>query len=212
MKERYQIYFADKEYYKRMFPKLSKTSSVVSTDVTDTIEWALPSLMKVFTGGDDVISISGVDASDDHNAEIMQDLISFQLQRQNHFFPILYNWMKDALITGLGVVKCYWDREEGYEPVQCVLNFQSLQALINTGVKVESISAPDKYGDYTVVYDSTFYLKNAPKIENILISDFLYSPDAKTLDEANFVAHKKRVTMSYLRKMQQQGVYANVER
>lgn len=210
MKERYQIYFADKEYYKKMFPKLSKTSSVVSTDVTDTIEWALPSLMKVFTGGENVISISGVDAGDDHNAEIMQDLISFQLQRQNHFFPILYNWMKDALITGLGVVKCYWDREEGYEPVQCVLNFQSLQALINTGVKIESISAPDKYGDYTVVYDSTFYLKNAPKIENILISDFLYSPDAKTLDEANFVAHKKRVTMSYLRKMEQQGVYANV--
>ena len=84
MKERYQIYFADKEYYKKMFPKLSKTSSVVSTDVTDTIEWALPSLMKVFTGGDDVISISGVGAEDDHNAEIMQDLISFQLQRQNH--------------------------------------------------------------------------------------------------------------------------------
>ena len=143
---------------KRMFPKLSKTSSVVSTDVTDTIEWALPSLMKVFTGGNDVISISGVDAQDDHNAEMMPDLISFQLQIQNHFFPILYNWMKDALMTGLGVVKCYWDREEGYEPVQCVLNFQSLQALINTGVKVESISAPDKYGDYTVVYDSTFDL------------------------------------------------------
>lgn len=211
MKERYQIYFADKEYYKQMFPKLSKTSSVVSTDVTDTIEWALPSLMKVFTGGENVISITGVGPEDDHNAEIMQDLISFQLQRQNRFFPILYNWMKDALITGLGVVKCYWDREEGYEPVQCILNFQSLQALMSTGVHIESISEPDRYGDYTVVYDSTFYLKNAPKIENILVSDFLYSPDAKTLDEANFVAHKKRVTMSYLRKMEQQGVYANVE-
>lgn len=211
MKERYQIYFADKEYYKQMFPKLSKTSSVVSTDVTDTIEWALPSLMKVFTGGENVISITGVGPEDDHNAEIMQDLISFQLQRQNRFFPILYNWMKDALITGLGVVKCYWDREEGYEPVQCILNFQSLQALMSTGVHIESISEPDRYGDYTVIYDSTFYLKNAPKIENILVSDFLYSPDAKTLDEANFVAHKKRVTMSYLRKMEQQGVYANVE-
>ena len=77
MKERYQIYFADKEYYKRMFPKLSKTSSVVSTDVTDTIEWALPSLMKVFTGGDDVISISGVDVGGGRIVEIMKDLISF---------------------------------------------------------------------------------------------------------------------------------------
>lgn len=212
MKERYEIYFADKEYYKRMFPILSKTSQVISTDVTDTIEWALPSLMKVFTGGEDIINITPVGAEDSHNAEVMQDLIDFQLTRQNHFFPILYNWMKDALITGMGIVKCYWDRKEASKPITCILNAQALDALKQTGVDIESVDGPDEFGDYTVVYDSTYYLKNAPKIENILCSDFLYSPYAKTIDDANFVAHKKRVTMSYLREMQKQGIYANVDK
>lgn len=211
MKERYQIYYADKEYYKAMFPKLSRTSSVVSTDVTDTIEWALPSLMKVFTSGDDVVSITGHDALDSHKADAMQDLINFQLQRENHFFPILYNWMKDALITGMGLTKCYWDRKEAVKPVTCVLNWTSLQELRKTGVEITNISQPDQFGDYTVTYNSTYYLKNAPKIENILCTDVLYSPDAKSLDEANFVAHKKLVTLSYLREMEQQGIYANVD-
>jgi hypothetical protein len=211
MKERYQIYYADKEYYKAMFPKLSRTSSVVSTDVTDTIEWALPSLMKVFTSGDDVVSITGHDALDSHKADAMQDLINFQLQRENHFFPILYNWMKDALITGIGLTKCYWDRKEAVKPVTCVLNWTSLQELRKTGVEITNISQPDQFGDYTVTYNSTYYLKNAPKIENILCTDVLYSPDAKSLDDANFVAHKKLVTLSYLREMEQQGIYANVD-
>ena len=60
VKERYEIYYADKDYYAKKFPRLSKVSTLVSTDVTDTIEWALPSLIKVFTGGDDVVTVQGV--------------------------------------------------------------------------------------------------------------------------------------------------------
>ena len=56
VKERYAIYYADKEYYRNKFPILSKTSDLVSTDVADTIDWALPSLMTVFTGSDEVIT------------------------------------------------------------------------------------------------------------------------------------------------------------
>ena len=113
VKQRYEIYYADKDYYRNRFPILSKTSDLVSTDVADTIEWALPSLMKVFTGSDEVITIAGVTEEDDTKAETMQELLVYQLQRQNKFFPILYNWMKDALITGMGIIKCYWERQRG---------------------------------------------------------------------------------------------------
>lgn len=211
VKERYAIYYADKEYYRNKFPILSKTSDLVSTDVADTIEWALPSLMKVFTGSDEVITIAGVTEEDDTKAETMQELLVYQLQRQNKFFPILYNWMKDALITGMGIVKCYWERTEGFTTEQAVLNNESLQALIETGVNVTDIQGPDAFGDFTVTYQSPYYVKNAPKIENILISEFIYSPDAKSLEEANFVAHKRKVTMSYLREREAQGVYANID-
>lgn len=211
VKERYEIYYADKDYYRNKFPILSKTSDLVSTDVADTIEWALPSLMKVFTGSDEVITIAGVTEEDDNKAETMQELLVYQLQRQNKFFPILYNWIKDSLITGLGIIKCYWERTEGYTTEQAKLNNEALQALIQTGVEVTDIQGPDIYGDFDVTYQSPYYVKNAPKIENILISEFIYSPDAKSLDEANFVAHKRTVTMSYLREREAQGVYANID-
>ena len=129
VRERYNIYYADKEYYAHKFPILSKTSSLVSTDVADTIEWALPSLMKVFTGSDEVITVAGVTEEDDQNAGVMQSLLVYQLQRQNKFFPILYNWMKDALITGMGIIKCYWERTEGYTPETAQLNADALRLL-----------------------------------------------------------------------------------
>ena len=211
VKERYEIYYADKDYYAQKFPKLSKVSSLVSTDVTDTIEWALPSLIKVFTGGDDVVTVQGASEEDDKNAEIMQDLLVYQLQRQNRFFPILYNWMKDALITGMGIIKCYWERKEDYTPFVQIMNVRAFQELMLQDVQIVKVEGPDALGSLTVTYLSPYYVKNAPVIENILVSELLYSADAKTLDEANFVAHKKKVTMSYLREREQDGIYANVD-
>ena len=211
VRERYNIYYADKEYYSHKFPILSKTSSLVSTDVADTIEWALPSLMKVFTGSDEVITIQGVTEEDDQNAEVMQSLLVYQLQRQNTFFPILYNWMKDALITGMGIIKCYWERTEGYTPETAQLNADALKLLAQTGVEITSVEGPDVMGDFTVTWNSPYYIKNSPKLENILVSEFLYSPDAKNLEDANFVAHRKKVTMSHLRQKEREGIYANVD-
>ena len=211
VRERYNIYYADKEYYSHKFPILSKTSSLVSTDVADTIEWALPSLMKVFTGSDEVITIQGVTEEDDQNAEVMQSLLVYQLQRQNKFFPILYNWMKDALITGMGIIKCYWERTEGYTPETAQLNADALKLLAQTGVEITSVKGPDVMGDFTVTWNSPYYIKNSPKLENILVSEFLYSPDAKNLEDANFVAHRKKVTMSHLRQKEREGIYANVD-
>lgn len=211
VRERYNIYYADKAYYSHKFPILSKTSSLVSTDVADTIEWALPSLMKVFTGSDEVITIQGVTEEDDQNAEVMQSLLVYQLQRQNKFFPILYNWMKDALITGMGIIKCYWERTEGYTPETAQLNADALKLLAQTGVEITSVEGPDVMGDFTVTWNSPYYIKNSPKLENILVSEFLYSPDAKNLEDANFVAHRKKVTMSHLRQKEREGIYANVD-
>lgn len=211
VRERYNIYYADKQYYAQKFPILSKTSSLVSTDVADTIEWALPSLMKVFTGSDEVITVAGVTEEDDQNAEVMQSLLVYQLQRQNKFFPILYNWMKDALITGMGIIKCYWERTEGYTPETAQLNADALKLLAQTGVEITSVEGPDVMGDFTVTWNSPYYIKNSPKLENILVSEFLYSPDAKNLEDANFVAHRKKVTMSHLRQKEREGIYANVD-
>ena len=109
--EAYQLYNADKDYYAKLFPKLQNLSSIVSSDVADKIEWAMPSLMRIFFGSEDVVSIKGRTAEDDRQAEVMQKLINFQIQRLNPGFMIFYRRFKDAFITGLGIVKCYSKRD-----------------------------------------------------------------------------------------------------
>ena len=110
--ERYKIYKADKSFYEKMFPRLSKRCSIVSTDVQDTIESTMPALMKTFFGSTDVVTIQGADGGDDDDdrAEKMQELINYQLEK-NHFFMVFYQWAKDALITNMGIIKVDWDRQ-----------------------------------------------------------------------------------------------------
>ena len=84
--ERYAIFKADKEYYRKMFPRLSQRCEIVSTDVQDTIESTMPVLMKTFFGSTDVVTIQGADGTDadSDRAEKMQELINYELQ-QNKF-------------------------------------------------------------------------------------------------------------------------------
>ena len=210
--EQYAIYNATKEFYEKMFPVLSKTSSLTSCDVADTIEWTLPALMKMFTASEDVITIQGVTVEDDKAAELMQKLINYQLQRKNKFFSVLYQWFKDALITNLGIVKCYWDREEKVvkQTQQIALSEDALmQFQAQYGDKMKVIEAvPDiATGVINVTFEAPKIIKNQPIIENIIASEFRFSSDANNLDNADFVSHRKIVSIDYLRKKAKEGLY-----
>lgn len=210
--EQYAIYNATKEFYEDMFPVLSKTSSLTSCDVADTIEWTLPALMKMFTASEDVITIQGVTVEDDKAAELMQKLINYQLQRKNKFFSVLYQWFKDALITNLGIVKCYWDREEKVvkQTQQIGLSEDALaQFQQQYGDKMKVIEAiPDvATGIINITFEAPKIIKNQPIIENIIASEFRFSSDANNLDNADFVAHRKIVSVDYLRKKAKEGLY-----
>jgi len=206
--ERYQIYNADPDYYKKKFPKLGKRSSVTSTDVADTIEWALPSLMRIFFGGEDVITIKGRQAEDERKAELMQELINFQIQVQNPGFMVFYRWFKDALVSGLGVIKCWWERETEDYQMKGLFSIEEAEAMKQAEnievVKVE----PTENGVYAVVtYKLKKIKKNQPVFTNIPPNEFIYHPDASTVKDATFVAHRKLVTADYLRKRAQERIY-----
>lgn len=211
VKERYDIFFADRDRYKKKFPRLSLSSDLVSTDVADTIEWAIPPMMKIFAGDNDIVTILGVNDEDEPAAQIMQDLLSFQLKRRNKFTTILYNWFKDAFITGIGLVKCYWEREEMQQTMREAMHISRLQQMQQNNIEIISVGEPDQWGNVMVEYKTTYYTKNSPKLENILISEFLYSPDARTLDDCAFIAHRKKVNYSYLKQKEKDGIYANVD-
>lgn len=212
--ERYAIYKADPAFYKKMFPALSKRSSITSTDVQDTIESTMPSMMKTFFGSTDVITIQGEDGSDgdDKRANIMQELINYQLEK-NKFFMTFYEWAKDALITNAGILKVDWDRE--YKPVQEFITLdaeayeQYRPQAEQAGIKILGVQQVP--GGYQVKITQKQMTKNEPRIMNIMASEFRFSPDATNLADADFVAHRKIVSLDYLRKQQAAGMYEHVD-
>jgi len=95
-------------------------SQVVSYDVQDTIESALPQLLKVFVAGDEVVSFEPKGPEDQAAADQETDYINHVVMEKNNGFEIFYTWFKDALLSKNGYVKVYFEEyeeaeEESYE-------------------------------------------------------------------------------------------------
>jgi hypothetical protein len=90
-------------------------SQVVSYDVQDTIESALPQLLKVFVAGDKVVQFDPKGPEDQDAAEQETDYINHVVMEKNEGFKIFYVWFKDALLSKNGYVKVYAEEEEEEE-------------------------------------------------------------------------------------------------
>lgn len=72
-------------------------SQMVSSDVSDTVEWILPALLKIFTSTDKAVSFEPTRASEVEGAEQATDAVNYVFHRQNNGFLILYTAIKDML-------------------------------------------------------------------------------------------------------------------
>ena len=84
-------------------------SRAVSTDVADTIEGLMPSLMEIFCGGDEVVRFEPVGPNDTAAAEQETDYVNHVFMQANPGFLILYTFIKDALLSKTGTVKMWWE-------------------------------------------------------------------------------------------------------
>src|SRR5215472_2739061 len=90
-------------------------SKAVSSDVADTIEGLMPQLMEIFAGGDEVVRFDPVGPNDTAAAEQETDYVNHVFMQQNPGFLILYSFIKDALLSKVGIVKVWWEEREEIE-------------------------------------------------------------------------------------------------
>lgn len=90
-------------------------SQVVSYDVQDTIESALPQLLKVFVAGDRVVTFDPKSPEDQEGAEQETDYINHLVMEKNNGYLLFYTWFKDALLSKNGYVKVYIEEESEVE-------------------------------------------------------------------------------------------------
>jgi hypothetical protein len=91
-------------------PAQDGRSSAVSSDVADTIEGILPSLMDIFAGSEDVVKFNPVGPEDVQAALQETDYVNHVFMNENPGFLVLYSFIKDALLSKVGVVKCWWEK------------------------------------------------------------------------------------------------------
>jgi hypothetical protein len=87
-------------------------SRAVSTDVSDVIEGLMPNLMDIFVGSDEVVRFDPVGPDDEAAAQQETDYVNHVFMQQNPGFMILYSFIKDSLLSKVGIVKVWWEERE----------------------------------------------------------------------------------------------------
>lgn len=217
---RREIYEASPEHYDQVFPHLSETSRWCSKDIKTTCEWILASLIEVFTGSDDPLSVKGVNVEDDKVAEKIQQLIRYQLEKKNDYYQFCMSELKYALSENFAVAKVWWKREEKRTPMEMMLDIKDdvmILALADQFAKreIEITKMSDIEGadDFLrIEYDEVLVKANHPVVEYIPSSELRYTPDAATLQDCKFVAHRKVVRGDYLKRKELDGIYKDVDK
>jgi hypothetical protein len=90
-------------------PEIEGRSTVVDTTVRNTILWMLPTLIKTFCAGDNVVEFTPTQEQDEDKAKLATDYINYVFYKQNPGFQIVHSWFHDALLQKVGVLKVWWD-------------------------------------------------------------------------------------------------------
>ena len=101
---------AMREYYREPYGNEEEGhSEIVTSEVQDTVEWILPSLLKIFTSTDKAVCFEPTRAEDVDGAEQATSVCNYVFYKQNNGFLTLYTAFKDALLVKNGVVT--WRKE-----------------------------------------------------------------------------------------------------
>ena len=189
-------------------------SQVVSTDVSDTVESLMPSLMRIFTAGDRVFECEPVGSEDEQVAAQATDYLNYIFYKENNGFTALYAAFKDALIQKNGILKVYWDdsekttREEYKKLTEDEFNILVADDEIKVSQHTEytedlkdedGITLDELVYHDCVVHKTISYGK--VKIDPVPPEEFLIERRAKSIEDANFIAHKTTMTRTELIEM-----------
>lgn len=84
-------------------------SQVVSRDVAEAVDSIMPSLMRIFASGDDVVIMEPSRPDAEDVAKQATDYLNWTFLQQNEGFRVLYMWFKDALLKRNGIVMAYYE-------------------------------------------------------------------------------------------------------
>jgi hypothetical protein len=203
-------------------------SAVVDSSVRDTVEWMLPSLIRVFAASGRIAEFEPVGQEDVDAADQASDAVNHIFWKQNNGFLILYEWFKDALIEKNGIVKFYYEdkqskKKETYEgltdeQLAMLVKDDAVEVIAHTEYQNEELMqqmAPQvaqmaQSGQppppVPMLHDVEIEVtrdKGTIRVEAMPPEEFLISPrhNSVTMQGCPFCEHRSRKTISQLTEM-----------
>lgn len=199
-------YYAGKEFGN----EVEGRSKVISQDVQQQIDAAVPALMKMFVSSDRAVQLTPRNAEDVQAAEQATDLCNYVFYSQNNGFQLTHDCVKDGLLQITGMFKWWWEQSEkvaketymglSEEQFTMLLNDPEVDVVAHSEGPVQMPSGP------MVVHNVTIERKKTVgqiRIGVIPPEEQLISPRAlnNNVDEAPFIGHATLKTRSELIEM-----------
>jgi hypothetical protein len=193
-------------------------SRVVSTDVRDTVQAILPSLMRIFFGPERSVQYQPRGPEDEALAEQLTDIAEVVVRHDNNGFLQIHGAMKDAMVRKLGIIKGWWEEQEKTEGFTYTgLSEQDLIGLESEeGIQIEVTA---QYPDPTpppppqpgmppqpppppgMLYDAKVtrtFKDGKVKFAAVPPEEFIFSPEARDRESCEMMGHVRAVPASEL--------------
>jgi len=189
-------------------------SEIVTTDVRDTVEYIMPSLMRIFTTHNNTAEFEPEGPEDIEMAKQATDYVNYVFNRQNNGFKVLYDAFKDALISKTGIIKHYWEEktEVATEDYLDLTEIEYQSILANDELEVTEHTEEtlqEAQEDENGMMISPKVVTHAVKVKRTKTSgqvrvvsvppeEFLISRRATDIESAPFICHRVKKTVSDL--------------
>lgn len=164
-------------------------SSVVSSDVADTVEGLMPGLMEIFAGGDQVVQFAPVGPEDVQQAEQETDYVNHVFMQQNAGFMVLYTMIKDALLSKVGICKIWTEEEEEIDEHRYTGQTPDALALLSSDPEIEVVEAVENNGLYDIVVQ-TRGKSHCHRVVPVPPEEFGICRDARSIRDASYCFHE----------------------
>ncbi|CAM2142665.1 Portal protein [Pararobbsia alpina] len=193
-------------------------SQIVLPELRDTIEWIMPTLMRMFVGSGKPVQFDPEAPGDEDQAEIETEVVNWVFMRQNPGVIILHDFLKDALMLRNGYINSYWlkKRKTSVERYSGLGEIEVTTLLQDAEQKGDEIEILEQQETITQVDtpmgpqpQSTFDIKlrrttqvGQVKVECVPPEEMRVSPQARHgFDESPFTEHECKKTRSELKEL-----------
>ncbi len=173
-------------------------STVVSRDTMEAVESMMPSLVRPFVAGEEVVSFEPVGPEDEEGSRQATDYVNHVFSTHNNAFRVVHDSMKDGLLYRLGVAKTVMEEEEDGGPEEFAeLDQLQLEGILSEGREIAGSIVQD---DVTGLFTVTLAPKKLKRyrVHVIAPEEFLYEERLSSLGDATFLGHSKSVTLADL--------------